>query len=349
MHTPPKQMTGVQLIGHGDLSQLQVNHSIDIPTPGLGDALIKVHAAGVNNTDLNLRTGWYSKSDQSSDDAGWQGNAIPFPLIQGADVCGTVVAVGPEADPQLVGCRVLVEPCFHERHGKQLDRPVYLGSDCHGGFAEYTTVPARYAHRINSTLTSTELASFPCSYSTAENLLTRAKVTAQDIVLITGASGGVGSAAIQLANARGARVIAVTSPSKADALLKLGAHRTVDRDSHLPDTVGTDSVDVVIDLVGGSHWPLLLNALKPFGRYATSGAIAGPIVELDLRTLYLKDLSLFGGTALSPEIFPALIQRIESGNISPLVAQTFPLAQIPEAQRAFECKQHIGKLVIEIA
>lgn len=349
MNDIPEAMKGMQLTGHGGMENLVYRDDIPVPVPGPCDVLIKVGAAGVNNTDLNTRLGWYSKSNQDSSDASWSGNAIQFPRIQGADVCGEVVTVGEQADAGFLNQRVLVEPCILEAGGKVLDRPWYFGSECDGGFAEYTVVAARHAHKINSTLSDVELASFPCSYSTAENLLTRASVSANDVVLVTGASGGVGSAVIQLAKVRGAQVIGMTSPPKSDTILELGADRTLPRDADLPETLGKNSVDVVIDLVAGKQWPDLLDAIKPFGRYAVAGAIAGPLVELDVRTLYLKDLSLFGCTVLDEAVFSNLIKRIEAGQVSPVVAKTFSLSRIPEAQKQFETKQHIGKFVIDLS
>lgn len=343
-----RTMKGVQLTGHGGLDKLVFRDDIPIPAHGPRDVLIKVGAAGMNNTDLNTRIGWYSKSNNSSD-ASWSGRALVFPRIQGADVCGRVVAAGKEVDVGVIGARVLVEPCLFEAGGRELDQPWYFGSECDGGFAEYTVVAARHAHRIESDLTDIELASFPCSYSTAENLLTRAAVGPNDQLLVTGASGGVGSAVVQLAKARGAAVIAVTSPSKSAQLIGLGAERTTTRDGDLCKELGSKSVDVVIDLVAGEQWPAFLDILKPFGRYATSGAIAGPLVALDVRSLYLKDLTLFGCTVLSKAVFPNLLKRIEAREISALVAQSFPLTEIAEAQRFFEAKQHVGKLVIDIS
>nr|WP_029134448.1 alcohol dehydrogenase family protein [Sedimenticola selenatireducens] len=345
----PNVMRGLQLTGHGGLDKLVLRDDIPVPVPGPRDVLIKISAAGVNNTDINTRIGWYSKSNGDSEDAGWAGNPIQLPRIQGADVCGKVVAVGEQVDTSLLNERVLVEPCILEAGGKVLDQPWYFGSECDGGFAEYTVVAARHAHKINSKLSDIELASFPCSYSTAENLLTRAEVGAKDVVLVTGASGGVGSAVVQLAKARRAQVIGVTSPSKADRIMDLGADRTLARDASLVQELGNGTVDVVIDLVAGKQWPDLLNVLRPFGRYAVSGAIAGPFVELDVRTLYLKDLSLFGCTVLDEVVFPNLIKRIEAGEVSPVVAKTFSLTQIPEAQQLFETKQHVGKFVIDIS
>ncbi len=107
-------------------------------------------------------------------------------------------------------------------------------------------------------------------------------------------------------------------------------------------------MDVVIDLVGGARWPELLVVLRPGGCYAVAGAIGGPIVELDIRTLYLKDLSLFGCTVLEPEVFTNLIEHIECGRISPLVAKTFPLERIADAQTEFMAKNHTGKIVLTL-
>jgi len=340
-------MRGVWLTGHGDLDKLEPRSDLPVPRPGHGEVLVRVGAAGVNNTDINMRTAWYSKSG-TSEDAGWDGTAYTFPRIQGIDVCGRIVTVGEGVDADRVGERVLIEPCLREAHGCRLDHPWYLGSEVDGGFAEYTAVAARHAYRVDSPLCDVELASFPCSYSTAENLLTRARVEPRDRVLVTGASGGVGSAAIQLARARGARVIAVTSAAKRDAVADLGPDRIVDRAQGPLEALGADSVDVVVDVVGGPGWPTLLDVLRPGGRYAASGAVAGPIVELDLRTLYLKDLSLFGGTALDEGVFANLVALIERGAIKPLVAQTFPLERIADAQRAFLEKQYAGKIVLEI-
>ena len=159
---------------------------------------------------------------------------------------------------------------------------------------------------VRSDLTDEELAAAPCSYGTAENMLHRAAVGSER-VLVTGASGGVGLAAVQLAKQRGATVIAVCSSAKSASVLAEGADQTIDRDTDLVRELGQSSVDVVIDVVGGPGFPQLLDVLRPGGRYAVSGAIAGPLTELDLRTLYLKDLSLFGCTFQYDEVFDNLV------------------------------------------
>ncbi len=344
----PEKMFGVVLNGHGGPDQLEFRTDLPMPKTGPKDVLIRVEAAAVNNTDINTRIGWYSKGDQDAEDAGWSGQALNFPRIQGADVCGTIVDVGEGVDKGRIGKRVLIEPCLQEANGTQLETPWYFGSECDGGFSEYTVVADCHAHSINSSLTSIELASFPCSYSTAENMLTRANVSKGDRVLVTGASGGVGSAALQLAKARGAKVLAVTSPSKAEDLMALGADQVLDRSSSYLDGLGANSIDVVIDLVAGDKWPSLLDLLCPGGRYAVAGAIGGPIVALDVRTLYLKDLSFFGCTVLESKVFGNLVRLIEDGKIRPLVAETFSLKDISKAQKSFEEKSHIGKIVLDV-
>ncbi|MEF1301184.1 alcohol dehydrogenase family protein, partial [Vibrio owensii] len=341
-------MKGVLLTGHGGPEMLEYRQDIPVPTPKENEVLIRVSAAGVNNTDINTRIGWYSKGDNDSEDASWSGNALVLPRIQGADVCGEIVAVGSMVDESRIGERVLIEPCLSDVNGETINPPWYFGSECDGGFAEYTVVSAKHAYQLNTDLTDVELASFPCSYSTAENMLTRSRVAKGDRVLISGASGGVGSAAIQLAKARGATVIAITSPSKNEQVLELGADEVVPRNANLVEALGNNSVDVVIDLVAGDQWPQFLEVLRPKGRYAVSGAIGGAMVELDVRTLYLKDLSFFGCTVLEPEVFGNLVHHIEQGNIKPLVAHTFPLENINQAQAAFQEKGHVGKMVLTV-
>ncbi|SEW47446.1 NADPH:quinone reductase [Cognatiyoonia koreensis] len=341
-------MRGVVLTGHGGPEMLETRDNLPVPSPEPNDVIIRVRAAGVNNTDINTRTAWYSKGDAEDADATWSGKPLEFPRIQGADVCGEIVTVGADVPTSRIGERVLIEPCIRFANGVEQTPPWYFGSECDGGFAQYTRVDARHAHAIKSDLADIELASFPCSYSTAENMLTRANLQAGETVLVTGASGGVGSATVQLARARGATVIAITSSAKMDTLMDLGADRTLPRDADLVAELGRSSIDVVVDLVAGPAWPRLLDVLRPGGRYAVAGAIGGPLVELDVRTLYLKDLSFFGCTVLEPEVFSNLIGRIERSEIKPLVAEVFPLEEIHAAQSAFGEKGHTGKIVLKV-
>ncbi len=330
-------MTAVLLNGHGGVEQLEFRNDVPVPTPGAGEVLIRVGAAGVNNTDINTRTAWYSRGD----DSGWTGAAMEFPRIQGADACGRIVAVGESVDPHRLGERVLVEPVFRGAKVR------YFGSECDGAFAEFARVPAAHAYRIDSALTDAELASFPCAYSAAENMLERLHLLAGETVLVTGASGGVGSAAIQLARRRGATVFAIAGESKADAVMSFGAGRVLARGSNLSRALGRESVDAVVDVVGGGQFPALLEVLKRRGRYAVAGAIAGPVVELDLRTLYLKDLRLLGCTVLEPQVFGNLVGYIERGEITPVIAAVRPLSEIVAAQQAFLDRRQVGKIILQ--
>jgi len=356
-HTLPQTMSAVLLTGHGGFDKLEYCTDAPVPQPAADQVLIRVLAAGVNNTDINTRVGWYSKKVESATDVGgdqgfqsvdaadasWAGAPLSFPRIQGADVCGRIVAVGANVDPARIGERVLVAPI---QRAPDRSFEGWMGSECDGGFAQYAVAYTATAYQVNDALSDAELASFPCAYSTAENLLHRAHVTARETVLITGASGGVGSAAVQLARRRGAVVLAVAGTEKASEVKGLGANQVIARGDNLISAVGRDAVNVVIDLVAGPQWPQLLDILTPGGRYATSGAIAGPMVSLDVRTLYLKDLTLHGCTRQEPLVFDHLVKYISRGEIRPVVARTYPLQDIVKAQQDFLAKTFTGKLVL---
>jgi len=346
--------------GHGGFDQLEYRDDVPVPVPRENEVLIRVLAAGVNNTDINTRTAWYSRSvtegttaaggaagfaGARGEDSGWTGAAPVFPRIQGADACGRIVALGSEVNAARLGERVLIEPVFRAPYG-EITRVSYFGSECDGAFAEYACAPAAHAHTISSALSDAELACFPCAYSAAENMLSRLQVTAGETVLVTGASGGVGSAAVQLAKRRGASVVAIASGAKAAAVTSLGASRVHARDADLLAALGRESIDAVVDVVGGEQFPALLEILRRGGRYAAAGAIAGPTVQLDLRTLYLKDLRFYGCTVLEPEVFPNLVRYIERGDIKPVIASIHPLSAIVEAQLEFLAKRHTGKIIL---
>jgi len=356
----PDVMRAVVLTGHGGLDKLEYRADVPVPRPGTGEVVIAVAACGMNNTDINTRTGWYSKSvtsatgeraADSSTDGSWT-KGLTFPRIQGADPAGRIAAVGGGVEPGRVGERVLVDAWIRDPGG-DLAKAEYLGSELDGGYAEYVNVPAGNAHAIDSDLSDVELASFPCSYATAEHMLHRPHVTAGQWVLVSGASGGVGGALVQLSKRRGANVIALTRPSKLDAIRETGADVVLDRDADDLDGAIRDAssggVDVFADVVGGGSFAALFETIKRGGHYTTAGAIAGPIVPLDLRTLYLHDITMHGCTMVPPEVFANLVGYIERQEIHPIVARTFPLREMRRAQEAFVEKAHVGAFVIEVA
>ena len=360
MENIPENMAAVILTAHGGFEKLQYRTDVPVPLPKFGEVLIRVAAAGVNNTDINTRIGWYSKAvggetnrggsegfDTVDDnDASWSGTPLSFPRIQGADCCGRIAAVGDGVDPARIKERVIVRNMLRSYVDYRPYECWTLGSECDGAFAQYTVAPSAETHRVDCNWTDAELASIPCAYSTAENMLHRAALEAKERVLVTGASGGVGSAAVQLAKRRGAEVLAVVGSTKADAVRDLGADRVIPRGENLSDTIDPGSLDLVVDLVAGPQWPEWLTVLRRGGRYAVAGAIAGPLVELDIRTLYLKDLTFFGCTFQQDVVFENLIGYIERNEIRPVVAATFPLDRIVEAQQMFLEKSFTGKLVL---
>ncbi len=327
-------MLAVVTRGNGGLEQLDYRE-VRRPRPAEGEVLVRVLAAGVNATDVNTRAGWYAEG-------GWS-SPSPFPFIQGTDCCGLVAGAGPGCDEAIVGQRVLVRPCMRP-HGFGSPETIWLGSDFDGSFAQYVLAPASEVFPVHSGLSDDELAVVPCSFGTAENMLARAGVRSGQHVVVTGASGGVGSAAVQLARLRGAEVTAITSESKAARVRDLGAARVVLRG--LTAVLEEQSADVVVDNVSGPGLERLLAVLRRGGVYVSSGAIAGPDVGFDKRTFYLRDLTMLGCTAWDEAVFPALVEYLERDQLRPPVAAAFPLERIAEAQTELLEQRHVGSYVL---
>jgi NADPH:quinone reductase-like Zn-dependent oxidoreductase len=363
MNIPPTMMA-VVTTGNGGFDKLDYRR-VPTPVPEPGEVLVQVLAAGVNNTEINTRLGWYSKvvttgtinqagieedTPTHKEDGGWN-LKTPFPFIQGTDCCGRVVALGDGADQALMGRRIIIRACMRGPEGFDSIENIWMASDFDGAFAQFVKVPAPEVFPVECDWSDVELGAIPCAYGSAESMLVRAGVTGKDRVLVPGASGGVGSATVQLAKARGCHVTAICGPTKVDQVRALGADQVL---GGRPDQPGWqemmselhEAVDAVVDNVGGKGFPFMVEALKRGGRYATSGAISGPIAELDLRTMYLKDITLHGCTAWDEPTFPNLVKYIEAGKIRPVIAKTYPLEQIAEAQRVFLLKEHVGKFVL---
>lgn len=346
-------MRAAVITRHGGPEVIEVR-DLPTPRPAPGEVLVRVAAAGCNNTDVWTREGAYGSGAGSGagsgQKAGWQG-LLDFPRIQGGDVAGTVVAGGDEQTTRLVGSRVLVDPAEYDGSGPDA-RPVdVLGSERDGGFAEYVVVPASRAHRVDdSPLSDVELGALPIAYGTALGMLERGSVTGDHTVLVTGASGGVGLAVVQLARARGARVVAVCSGAKAQPVRDAGAAAIVDRQRGdvVAEAAGAapEGYDAVIDVVAG---PLIgpgLALLRPGGRWVVAGALDGWAVNLDVRRLYLSNLALLGSTMHTPRIFGLLVDLAREGALHPVIAATFGLSELAEAQRQLAGRRHVGKLVV---
>lgn len=351
-------MKAVVTTGNGGYEKLEYR-DVPIPTLAPGEVLLHVLAAGVNNTEINTRLGWYSSAvkkgtealteiereeAKTKADGGWN-EATPFPFIQGTDCCGRIVAVAPGGDESTIGLRVLVRSCIRSAGWNSLEN-IWMASDFDGAFSQFVKIAADEVFPVDCDWSDAELGTIPCAYGTAENMVYRANVARGEHVLVAGASGGVGSAAVQLAKRRGAVVTAIAGREKLALVRLIGADNVIARGDDIVAGLGEKSVDVVVDNVAGETFGEMLKVLKRGGRYVSSGAIGGPLVTLDMRDFYLKDLTMIGCTAWDEPVFPNLVSYIEKGEIRPLLAKTFPLDQIVEAQRAFTEKRHVGKFVL---
>lgn len=349
----PRTMQAVVTTGHGGLDKLELRE-LETPVPGPGEVLVRVAACGLNNTDVWVREGAYGTDDDPGAAAGWNRQPVRFPLIQGADIVGTIAAAGDGVARERIGERVIVDLALYTDDGSGLGFWGYIGADRPGGYAEYTAVPAANAHPAGDIdLTDAELTTFPCAYLTAEHMLAVTGTGERDTVLVTGASGGVGSALVQLARARGARVVAVTGRAMAEHVRSLAPHALLFREEpHWRAQIVRQSgqndvaVSVVADIVGGERFDELLSLLDINGRYVTAGAIGGPRVSMDLRTVYIKHLTLYGRNMGTRDDFQRLLGCIRAGKVRPLLAGTFPLSRIREAQTRFMSRDFFGKLVV---
>lgn len=350
----PNTMKVVVLTGHGGLDRLEYRDA-PVPDPALGEVLLEVHACGMNNTDVWVREGAYGTDEDPGAVASWRRGkpTLEFPRIQGADIVGVIVAAGEGVDPARIGERVMVDFSIYnnESDAEGLADIDYIGHGRDGGYAEYCTVPAENAHLTTADITDAELATFCCAYLTGEHMLDRARVATGERVLVTGAAGGVGGGLIQLCRARGAVPYALSSMAKADAVRSLGAEAVVCRDDgdwtrDLQALLPDGTVDVVADVVGGPLFRSLINLLRPEGRYITAGAFGGAVVEMDLRTIYLKHLEIHGSSQGTRAAFRRLHGHIESGRIRPSLFATYPLSDFHRAQSDFMSKDHVGKLVV---
>lgn len=344
-------MRAVVTRGHGGLEQLDLTE-VPVPSPAPGWVVVGVSACGLNNTDIWTREGRYGTDRDPDAVTSTSRKPGRFPIIQGVDVAGHIAAVGEGVASARIGERVLCNFVLYEGDPFGLGFSGSLGSTHDGGYAEYVALPAANAYPVDDlALTDEELATFPCAYLTAEHMLDAVGLAAGESVLVTGASGGAGSALVQLARARGAEVVALTSRQWADRVRELQPLGVVLRDAgdvveQAQQALGRDAFDVVADVVGGPHFSDCLALLGPGGRYVTAGAMAGAVVSFDIRTLYLKKLTLIGVSIGHRHHFEAVLGHIRSGRIRPLLAESLPMSEIRAAQEMFMGKAFFGNVVI---
>lgn len=346
------EMKAVVLGAHGGPEVLEVRRDWPKPQPGVGEVLVQVHAASVNNTDIWTREGAYGLPGDPKAEAGWRG-PVTFPRVQGGDIAGVIDAVGPGGDASRVGQRVLVDPALY-RDGTADAPPVgLLGSEADGGFAQFVVVNAAQAHDMTgSSLSDAQLAALPVAYGTAMGMLKRAGISNGETIVVTGASGGVGLALVQLGAARGAKVLAVSSGDKVGAVLDAGASHVVDRNAAdlaaQIEQYSPGGLDAVADVAGGPLLAQLLPLIRDDGRWVIAGAVAGTVVEFDLRRLYLHNIRLIGSSMHTRNHFAVLAQAARDAKVHPVIASHHALENIATAQEEFKRGQHIGKIVLTV-
>ncbi|MFJ4467101.1 zinc-binding dehydrogenase [Streptomyces sp. NPDC089424] len=343
-----QSMRAVRITGHGGPEVLEVAE-VPVPVPRTGEVLVQVGAVALNNTDLWTRQGAYGRPGDPQALSGWRG-PVDFPRIQGADVAGRVVAVGPRVAESVLGRRVVVDPALYDSEGPDAHPVGLMGSERDGGYAEYVTSPVERAHDVTgSALTDDQLATLPTAYGTALGMIERGRLRQGETALVSGASGGVGLALVQLARARGARVLALSSGPKIDAVRAAGAHAVVDRSGNVAEQIraaAPDGVDVALDVVAGELVQEGLPLLREGGRWVVAGALGGYDVAFDVRRIYLHNAQVIGSSMHTPAHFDLLMGMARRAEVQPVVAATYPLEQAARAQEELARRGHVGKIVL---
>ncbi|ASK36390.1 alcohol dehydrogenase [Alcanivorax sp. N3-2A] len=362
----PDTMCAMVLTGHGDVDQLVYRNDVPVPEPGPGEVLVRVTATAKNNTDRKAREGLYPTKDNvevTSFQIGGEAT-LTFPRIQGADIAGRVAAVGEGVDPGRVGERGLLDFNLYPDQRRDLNlTPDYYGHGADGGFAEYVAVPSdQFYHVDNPELADAELAAMGmCSYQTAFHMLTSAEVKAGETVLVSGASGGVGTALIQLCRIIGAIPYALSTPDKATALRELGAEAVLDRSQmegfaeRVAALTNGKPLDAVMDLVGGEMTDRFIDAMtfemkrrSGYPRLSIAGASAGNLSEILWTRIYLYQVRIHGVSHGTRDEAAQLIEWIRAGRLKPVLHGAFKLSELHQAERYFVNRGggFLGKIVM---
>ncbi len=361
----PNKMAAMQLVGHGGVDKLVYNQEVDVPKLKAGEVLVEVTATAKNNTDRKAREGLYptkSKDDVTSFAMGGE-NTLTFPRIQGADIVGNIVDVASDVSKDRIGQRGLLDFNIYAKEDEDINlTPDYYGHGADGGYAEYVAVPSDQFHHVpNEELSDAQLASMGmCSYQTGLHLLNVLNIKKGEKILITGASGGVGTALIQLCKIKGAIPYALSSKDKKEALLNLGAKKVFDReDDDLVNTIlkelNYENIDAVVDLLGGEYTNKFIDTMiydmnkrDTYPRLSIAGASAGNISEVLWTKIYLYQVQIFGVSHGTKKEAWELIEHIKDGRLKPVLHKTFKLSQLQDAEEyfVFRSSNFLGKIVI---
>ena len=301
------------------------------PIPREGEVLLRVRACGLNHLDIFVRRGM-------------PGFPVPLPFISGGDIAGEITAVSPRVNGWNVGDRVALHPVTREG---------MMGEEIPGGMAEYVRVPTENLIRLAPGLDFATAAAVPIAYGTAIRMLFGiGKIESSDLVLVLGASGGVGIACVQIAKMLGARVIAAAgSEDKCKKLRQTGADYTIDYSkqdfSREAWTLsGKTGVDVVVNYTGGDTWIPSLRALKRRGKLLTCGATAGFDTRNDMRFIWVRELQILGSNGYSKQDVATALDHAAAGRVKPVISHRLPLSEAREAERLMEDRKFFGKIVL---
>ena len=332
---------------HGGPEVLRVEDAAR-PEPGPGEVLVRVLAVSINHLDLWVRRGM-------------PGVKIPFPRVLGCDGTGEIAGLGEGVEGLAVGQRVVIEPGMSSGTSESdlagndhlSDDYSIRGEHCDGLYSEFIALEARYVLPLPAGLDPIQAAAAPLTFLTAWGMLDRAAVQPGETVLVLGGASGVGTAAIQIARTRGARVLATGgTDAKRQHALDLGAEAVCDqRDPEWGREVKrlTDGrgVDVVVEHIGPATWDTSMRVLARRGRLVTCGGTTGPKVSIVLPALFIKNLSVLGSTMGPRAALPEIFQRLAAGEWRTVVDEVVPLSDVQRAHARLEASDVVGKIVLE--
>ncbi len=322
-------MKAVVIEKQGSIEHLNYREWPD-PVPRDGDVLIKVKAVGLNHLDVFVRRGM-------------PGFPVPMPFISGGDISGEIVGLGKDVKGWKVGDRVAVNPMTPDG---------MVGEEVQGGMAELVRIPSTHLVKLPDSMDFVTAAAIPINFGTALRMFRIGQVAAGDVMLIIGASGGVGTAAIQLGKQTGATVIAVTrGAEKIEPLKKIGADHVIDMlkedfSAAAWKLSGKKGVDVVFNYTGGDTWVPSLRAMKKRARLVTCGATAGFDPKTDIRYIWTRELQILGSNGYTQQDIEQAIKLVGEGGVRPLVDKVLPAQEAGTAHRLLEERAVTGKVVL---